>query len=364
MTTAPIICRHCSRSFTTRGIARHMRCCKKAPVVTNYTYCLVNDDIFRCILGYLSNQTLAKLQTITGDQYSQYDARLIPYACRRCENDRPAIRNGLCTRCHSRKISYKSHIIKTEAKDLYRIKNFAGIPCETRRRCIFYARTDLDIHMLKLHGSNREWLKAIASRDARCRALQATRERKEKEIEAYLKTLPIGFQKYIAPYHFPRKKSILKEMADRFVALDESLVSRGLKITTSSIHCINYVFMGEDILESVVDDIEEDDFLGQYTDYLEIAHSTVNQFKSMQNHRLARADYNFILRLCKEITKRMICVHYLQVGHDYSLPQKWEAFRHRLDNVLAAGLTPERGAARDYIYDNIGTVEDLIPYND
>ncbi len=357
---ATTTCSYCSKSFTARGINSHKRRCKLAPIIPNYKHYLVNDDVFGHILGYLCNQTLAKLQAVTGDQYVQYDAKLIPYACRRCENDNPAIRDGLCTRCHSRRGSYKHYIVKTEAKDLYHIKNFSGIPCTRHRRSILYARTDLDAHMRNLYGSNREWLKAIAVRVARCQALQITREKKEKEIKAYLESLPDGFQEFINPFYVPHKKSTLKEMLDRYVALDNALALRNLRAINESSYCINYIFMGDEPLEDTVNDIEEANFLNTHTDYLDIAHSTVKQFKTIHNHRLNRTEYNFILRLCMEITKRMLCVHHLQVDHGYTLPHKWEMCRDRLNMIISAGIIPDRGIARDYIYDNIGTIEDLI----
>ncbi|TDH69666.1 hypothetical protein CCR75_007241 [Bremia lactucae] len=50
------------------------------------------------MLSLLGNQTLTKLQMMTGDHYQQCEPELAAYCCQ-CENDIPIAKRHLCRQC-------------------------------------------------------------------------------------------------------------------------------------------------------------------------------------------------------------------------------------------------------------------------
>ncbi|KAG2997077.1 hypothetical protein PC121_g5071 [Phytophthora cactorum] len=139
-------CSYCSRDFKDRGIKRHLRHCKRKPTPEScaYKFCVLNEQITEYVLTFLSNQSVTKLQSFTGDHYPNSDPRLAAVCCS-CENDVPVINNGLCTACEKEMApNYKTHMTKTQAKELYWLRDFEGIPCLERRYYFLYARKQLD----------------------------------------------------------------------------------------------------------------------------------------------------------------------------------------------------------------------------
>ncbi|KAF1792229.1 hypothetical protein GQ600_434 [Phytophthora cactorum] len=102
------VCEYCDREFTTRGISlHHKKCAKKqahdkaaARKIRSYKFSILNEAVHEEILSFLSNQTLTKMQMITGDRYQQCEPELARYCCK-CENDNPVIIAGLCRQCAS-----------------------------------------------------------------------------------------------------------------------------------------------------------------------------------------------------------------------------------------------------------------------
>ncbi|TDH69678.1 uncharacterized protein CCR75_008722 [Bremia lactucae] len=70
----------------------------KAEKTCSYRFCILNEKIHEEVLSFLGNQTLTKLQMITGDHYQQCEPELAAYCCQ-CENDNPIAKRRLCRRC-------------------------------------------------------------------------------------------------------------------------------------------------------------------------------------------------------------------------------------------------------------------------
>lgn len=345
-----VLCQYCNKEFKVRGLTVHQRKCKNVPKTITYNHCLVNEDMFAYILSFLNNQTLCKLQKITGDRYP-CDESLIKYTCGECDNDNPAIQEGLCTKCHSRRRGFKQLITKTEAKEWYAIKDFDGIPCDVRRHYILYDRADLDAYKVSLHGSKLVWLKEVTLRETRRKTRETNKTRKAKDVKMLLKTFPVAFQTYTQYVKAPTNKTELQLMADRYDELSKLLTNIGLALRNDSALCANYIVYGKNSANYVVDIVEEMNFLHKYTNYVTKARYNIERFKEEQFDYYPRDIYNQFIQSCRDDAKMDICISYLlenKSGH--SLPKKWETCRMRLNEIIDAKLDPTEDPYNSYIY--------------
>ena len=290
---------------------------------------------------------MVKLQNITGDRYIQCDPSLAPYCCMACEDDNPAIENRLCRQCYSQG---KPLITKTEARELYKIKDFSSIPCDVRKFYILYSREDLEKHMLAVHGSKIEWLKAIAEREERRKKRNENANKRLEETNAFIQTLSQDFQEYIRFYNVGKKS--IEAVYSRYIALRDGLLTKNLNIRLDSRLCQMFIIHEIGIVDEIVETMEEMTFLYNNTDYSRRSSSNIAIFREMQSEYLPREEYNRCIQACYEDAKEEICIEYLQkVG--YILPSKWEACRPRFNQVIANGIDPTDYDASSYIYHNI-----------
>ncbi|KAG2824941.1 hypothetical protein PC129_g7781 [Phytophthora cactorum] len=78
------VCEYCDKEFTTRGISLHLKKCPAkqahdkaaAKKTRSYKFSILNEAVHEEILSFLGNQTLTKMQMITGDRYQQYEPAL------------------------------------------------------------------------------------------------------------------------------------------------------------------------------------------------------------------------------------------------------------------------------------------------
>lgn len=313
--------------------------------------------MFEHILGFLGNQSLTKLQSVTGDRYRQCESQLSKCCCA-CENDRPVITNGLCGVCESALDTFKPCVTKTEARELYGIRNFSDIPCNERRHYILYARADLDKHMLDTCESEREWVRSIAQRRARVAKRAAVKQQKQDDLNAFLKTLPAAFVSYIASIEFKSTdESILDECSLRFTTLVTALDGRGLVLRDDSRLCEQFITTGVGDIQNVVDTMEEMGFLFAHTEYQKKGRANIKAFRNeveMYGDWYSRDEYRTNLQLCREDAKLELCVEYLADGKGFALPRKWENCRARFDSMKSAGKDPSGESAWDYIYTGEG----------
>ncbi|KAG2778496.1 hypothetical protein Pcac1_g11386 [Phytophthora cactorum] len=236
------VCEYCDKEFTTRGISLHLKKCPAkqahdkaaAKKTRSYKFSILNEAVHEEILSFLGNQTLTKMQMITGDRYQQYEPALARYCCK-CENDNPVI------------------LDKQVAKDKYglREKDFYDTPSVSGQNddCIA-----LENCMIEMCGSKMGWVRYIAKRDIRKRKARATRKQNEDEMDAFLKSLAPGFVPYVWAIGF--KKTDDNLLRKSFVALKAKLDERGLHLRASSTLCSDYITEGVGKIEDVVRDTE------------------------------------------------------------------------------------------------------------
>lgn len=197
-----------------------------------YAFCLLNEELFDHMLSFLGNQTLVKLQSITGDRYPNSRPELAKLCCP-CENDNLAILAGLCTPCEKEKSPlFKQHMTLSDARALYGINNW-GIPYY-REDEFEVDRDDADDHMLKRCGSKMQWLELIAKLDIPRRKLVAKRIQNRAEYEAVLRSLPLKCRRYTHRPDHELNVAVLKERGERYSVLTEALQARGLQLRDDS----------------------------------------------------------------------------------------------------------------------------------
>ncbi|KAG6968588.1 hypothetical protein JG688_00005707 [Phytophthora aleatoria] len=266
-------CEYCNKEFTTRGIPLHQKKCAKklandkaaAKKTRSYKFCILNEVIYEEILSFLGNQTLTKMQMITGDRYQQCEPMLARYCCK-CENDNPVIRGGCCRHCkHFNRYSYID-----DAKDKYGMteKDFLnavgrehrGIFNWGMRNLKAYRRSHcswstLEQYMIETCGSKMEWLRTLVKRDVIKKKALATRTQNEKR-SAFLRALDPWFDSYVRSIRFKETgEEELKQCSRRFVALKAKLKERGLCLQPDSAPCNVFITTGKGSVEGVVETV-------------------------------------------------------------------------------------------------------------
>ncbi|KAF4318173.1 hypothetical protein BBO99_00004772 [Phytophthora kernoviae] len=132
-------CCYCGKEFKTPGLKLHQNRCKSKPLREPHVYkfCILNEHIFERVRSSLHNQTLTKLQMITGDKTDFTSTE---------QEGGP---------------NYKPRVTTTEARAMYKIHGLSGIPCEIRKYYTLYDREALNKHMLHTFGPKLEWLRMI-----------------------------------------------------------------------------------------------------------------------------------------------------------------------------------------------------------
>ncbi|KAG2778439.1 hypothetical protein Pcac1_g11369 [Phytophthora cactorum] len=157
------VCDYCEKEFTTRGMTSHLKKCIKkrahdiatAEKTRTYNFSILNESVHEVIVSFLSNQTLTKLQMITGDHFEECEPELAGFCCE-CENDNPVIAGGLCRKCIPKELM--SHASRPQSSKRYgvRKKDIRDVTSEHGHRKFSWRM--LEHHMIKLCGSKKEWL--------------------------------------------------------------------------------------------------------------------------------------------------------------------------------------------------------------
>ncbi|KAF1780166.1 hypothetical protein GQ600_16757 [Phytophthora cactorum] len=264
-------CSYCSRDFKDRGIKRHLRHCKRKPTPEScaYKFCVLNEQITEYVLTFLSNQSVTKLQSFTGDHYPNSDPRLAAVCCS-CENDVPVINNGLCTACEKEIArNYKTHMTKTQAKELYWLRDFEGIPCLERRYYFLYARKQLDEDI-------------IVKRKDRIAKLAASLLERSRQYKEFLRTMPEEFSKYLGYIDYKLttyNTSATEGRAARHASLKAALDQRGIPLNADSHVNRSFIVHGQGSLESTVNTAEEKHFLFTHTKYYQRCEDKIAEFR-------------------------------------------------------------------------------------
>ncbi|KAG7376996.1 hypothetical protein PHYPSEUDO_012351 [Phytophthora pseudosyringae] len=254
-------CRYCRKVFTTRGFPNHVNKCKAKP--RRFKFCILNETLFEHILSFLTNQTLTKLQVITGEKYAICEPKLAAYCCK-CENDNLVIFHGLCRECESGLESYSTHITLTDAGEKYGEWALYNIPWEVRTTDghvdTWYDRVRLEEHMIDSHGSKLKWVKNFVRVNTRMKKLRATLKRKKVELDAFFETLAPGFPYFLKAANFRKTdKTILGQCNERFAALTNALKERGVEGWWDSRVCRDFVITGDGDIDDVVGIVEAEE---------------------------------------------------------------------------------------------------------
>ncbi|KAG4055561.1 hypothetical protein PC123_g9342 [Phytophthora cactorum] len=124
------VCDYCEKEFTTRGMTSHLKKCIKkqahdiatAEKTRTYNFSILNESVHEVIVSFLSNQTLTKLQMITGDHFEECEPELAGFCCE-CENDNPVIAGGLCRKCIPKELM--SHASRPQSSKRYGVVSIA-----------------------------------------------------------------------------------------------------------------------------------------------------------------------------------------------------------------------------------------------
>ncbi|KAG2778497.1 hypothetical protein PC129_g7779 [Phytophthora cactorum] len=225
--------------------------------IRSYKFSILNEAVHEEILSFLSNQTLTKMQMITGDRYQQCEPELARYCCK-CENDNPVIIAGLCRQCASTEYRWFRRVGRMDKRvilEKYGMpkKDFIFFSCACNQQ---YDRIELENFMIKTCGSKMEWVRCLAKRDMRKKKARATRKRNEEEADAFLKSLAPGFASYGRAVGIKKMdKDLLRQCSERFVALTSKLQERGLILRSRSTLCSAFITVGVGRIEDVVDGI-------------------------------------------------------------------------------------------------------------
>ncbi|GMF27400.1 unnamed protein product [Phytophthora fragariaefolia] len=300
-----------------------------------YTHlCIVNENAFELILSYLSNQALAKLQTITGDNYPHCEPNLAQYCCS-CQNDNPVMLSNMCRECESECDNYNPLVKKEVATTLYglKVQDLAECPRYRRFNETLYSRIDLDNYMIQVYGSKMEWVREIARRDMVQRAIEAMQQHEQDEINVFMESLAPGFAMYASLSGLEdSNRNALVQCSQRYVELAVALNARGLQLRTDSELCQQYIALGSGGISSVVDTREEMEFLTTCTDYSRRCRRVTLDSQHGNPYGILQ-DY-------QEQAKLELCVAYLENPRGLKLPRRWECCRLRFEEVRQAGGNP------------------------
>jgi hypothetical protein len=260
-------CEFCGKVFKARGLKLHQNKCslKKSPTPL---FEFVDTNTFANILGFLGNQSLVKLQSITGGRYGGSDA-LVSSICCPCENDELAVANGLCLACNQAKDpEFRETITTTEARRVYGIHDIDSVPHTTvsvyhRGYYCLFKYADVDQYAQTLFGSTRAWLEMLSAKVRRRRKLGETKRKKAEAYSAILAQLPPDFVEFLAKHGVkPDCERVRKEQAERFEAMAAALAGRNLHLEPHihSLGAKRYVLHGAGgaarVADSIVDEIQ------------------------------------------------------------------------------------------------------------
>lgn len=179
-------CEYCNKTFTSRGLSLHQRKCSKnlshetneAKKTRAYKFCILNEYIHEEILSFLGNQTLTKMQMITGDHYEGCEPELAKICCK-CENDNFTIGGFLCQQCSQSWRSYRPRTTKRVAKTVYGLEDndLAALPRNYEGSSCLYERSDLMDFISRTCGSKKQFLRRLVRVRARWEKYEAAKSR-------------------------------------------------------------------------------------------------------------------------------------------------------------------------------------------
>ncbi|KAG7387031.1 hypothetical protein PHYPSEUDO_014811 [Phytophthora pseudosyringae] len=271
---AVVACEFCGKTFKARGLKLHQSKCpsKGGKGVPPPSSCFpsLNANAFAVVLGFLGNQSLVKLQSVTGAQYPGSDA-LVSSICCPCGGDELAVAKGFCLACNqARDVTFRETVTTTEARRLYGIHDINAVPHRTftvyrRGYYSLFRHSDLNRYAQRVFGSKRAWIEMLARKVKRQRKLQATKQKAAEEHRAFMATFPDCFAQFHAEHGTGCDVEQIPQQFERYELMVAALVERDLKTDCTSSTTKEYVLNGhgetEQIADAIVDAAKAEAFL-------------------------------------------------------------------------------------------------------
>ncbi|KAK1931164.1 hypothetical protein P3T76_013353 [Phytophthora citrophthora] len=357
---AVVVCEYCEKQFSSRGIKRHQTFCKskkswmEAHTPRSYKFCILTELVFENILSFMNNQTLTKMQMITGDHYQNCEPDLAKWCCK-CENNNLTTSDHRCRECEFAATHYSRCVGRSTAYRLYGVKDFSGIEQKSWSRQI-YNLFNLEEYMLQVYGSKMAWLREVAGQ----RVKREEAKRKKEERQSVIDRLDPDFQTYfyrMVSAGISARYTALERGQTKFEELKKALTKRGLPPEPDFQYCSAFITTKSGNLNEVVDNMEEKHFLFTQTKYAQLSGDRIDADHE-RKHPALTGSYQ-----AKEISQNKIkadlCVQYLLDNKRVTIPQKWEKCRQSFDKVVSENLDPKLRALYIYLGEMQPPAEDL-----
>lgn len=201
---------------------------------------------------------------------------------------------------------------------------------------ILFDRITLENHMIRTCGSKMEWVRHLTKKETRKQKLRATLQRKEEETDAFLEELAPGFAAYVGAIGFRNTDNkVLEQCSQRFVTLMPALEQRGLSLRHDSRFCQDFITMGDGDISSIVDTVEEMNFLFTHTNYQERWDTKIDNMRDddFEEYHVwyPKNIYRDMMQDCRDEAKMEVHTEYLKNDRGLTLPRKWGKLRPRSD---------------------------------
>ncbi|TDH68142.1 uncharacterized protein CCR75_009803 [Bremia lactucae] len=223
----------------------------KAEKTCSYRFCILNERIHEEVLSFLGNQTLTKLQMMTGGHYQQCEPELAAYCCQ-CENDNPVAIHHSCRKCLG-SYAYRLYVTRKTARQYGFTGELDEVIDSEINNCYenkWYKWSALESYMLQTFGSKMAWLRHIAMLNTRRDKVRYSRSLQREvgpEVAAIMKQATFRI----------RSSTELYECRARYFRIKAKMEERGFSFELISDSCKNYITDGigsvEEVIQSVAD---------------------------------------------------------------------------------------------------------------
>ncbi|KAG1702555.1 hypothetical protein DVH05_009504 [Phytophthora capsici] len=258
------ICKYCNKTFASRGLSLHQRRCNKklihnkaeAKKTRAYKFCILNESVHEEILSFLSNQSLTKMQMITGDHYEGCEPELAQICCK-CENDNYTVGWLWCQECIPEKWSSESRelVSKQKAKVVYGVeeKELKTLACKQRKGSCVYEQAALETFVLKSCGSKKQFLRRLVTIRARWEKYESAKKRK-KELCCFLANRAPDLGRLKSSGYKDLEMEDLKQWYPRFEDVEALCSQKGVRLldVLASPQCKGFIKNGFGRAEDVV----------------------------------------------------------------------------------------------------------------
>lgn len=334
-------CQYCGQAFKPRGIKRHENVCARSRCkLREFSVPGLDATTFAIVASFLNNQSVVKMQLVTGGRFPGSDAKVSAVCCR-CENEELVIENGLCLECNlTEDTKFCQTITTMRARALIAVQDISRVPHKTHRvphrgYYSLFKYGDLLRFALTKFPSKRAWLEKVAASRQRREKLHFTRQKNDEERETFLDALPEACAQFLKKASRSRVGvDALGKRAERYKLMVAALEKIGLPISRK-----------REIYDYVVDGVGEPDAIA--------AKLLVEAQQIAERARL-------LDQLPADFVRY---VGSYSIGHDMNAVQRLLDRYVTLKEALAARDLELRGDSvlcRQYIRNGQGALDDIV----